>query len=135
MGYTTTPIEAAPQGKMLEEPSQFDLPSKEFVGYDPKGHTSITGSPLVNKGENLKQQDIVVEDKVAAESPTAEQSVNLSSKASVLIRKEQATRQREQALAKREQELADRLAKADHYDKLQAKIAAKDYSAACLLYT
>lgn len=129
MAFTTESIEAAPQGKMLEEPSQFDLPSKEFIGYDPKGHTSVTGSPLVNKETNTRQPDISVDDtQVAAEPPPAAESVQLSPKVSALARKEQAQRQREQALIKREQDLADKIAKADKFDQYMAKIAAKDYS-------
>jgi len=113
-------------------PKQFDLPSKEFVGYDPKGTTSITGSPLANKTVDSKQPNTTKEETIPAvdQGPTPpEETVTLSSKVSAFARKEQAQRQREQQIAKREQDLADKLAKAEKFEKLQAKIAAKDYSA------
>lgn len=61
--------------------------------------------------------------------PTAE-SVKLSPQISALARKEQAFRQREQAVKEREKALDARLADADQYSQLKAKISAKDYSAA-----
>ena len=105
MAWTTEAIEAPPTGRQLAEPSEFDLPVKEFVGYDPKGKTSVTGSPLVQKTADVKQVDTTVDDTVAAESPKAEESVTLSPKVSALARKEQAQRQREQQLLRREREL------------------------------
>lgn len=131
MAFTTESLEAPRMGQALSEPSQFDLPSKEFVGYDPKGTHSITGSPLVKNNEIPKQAETP-----AGEQPTqdevapVEETVTLSPKVSALARKEQAQRQREQVLARREKELEAKLADADKFRKLQEKIAAKDYSAA-----
>ena len=93
MAFTMESLEAPQLGKALSEPSQFDLPSKEFVGYDPKGTQSVTGSPLV-KTESLKQAETIVAQ--PAETPAApqEESVTLSSKVSAFARKEQAQRQK-----------------------------------------
>lgn len=60
----------------------------------------------------------------------AEESVTLSPQISALARKEQAQRKREQAIVQREKDFADKLSKAEKYEQLQKKIAAKDYSAA-----
>jgi hypothetical protein len=130
MAYT---VEAIETGPVINNPSpinEFDLPSKEFIGYDPKGTTSVTGSPIEHKEPDPKQEDKPEDVKEGAESPATEESVTLSPKISALARKEQAARRREQALAQREKELADKLAKADKYEALQKKLAAKDYSAA-----
>lgn len=101
-----------------------ELPTKEFVGYDPKGTMSITGSPLVKP--DVKQEPTTE----AATEPSAEETVTLSPKVTALARKEAAQRQREIALKRREQDLADKLKKAERFDQLQAKFQAKDYSAA-----
>ncbi len=102
------------------------LPVKEFTGYDPNGHTTVTGT---DRHENLKQPENS-EGRIAQASPSPEESVTLSPKVSAIARREQAQRQREIALKQRESDLAEKLAKAERFDKLQAKIAAKDYSAA-----
>lgn len=122
MSFTTGPINAPPVAQTLAEPSEFNLPSKEFVGYDPKGTTSVTGSPIQ---DNPRQTNTVEGD-----VETDAKSVTLSPKVSAIARKEQQNRQREQALAAREKDLADKLADADKYAKIRAKIQAKDYSAA-----
>jgi hypothetical protein len=59
----------------------------------------------------------------------AEESVTLSPKVSAIARKEQAIRAREKALVQKEKEQAEKLAKAEKYEQLKAKIANKDYSA------
>lgn len=129
MAFTTEAIEApklVQQG--LPEQNQFELPSREFIGYDPKGTTSITGSPLVKAAP----QAPVAEESVPAEAPipeVPEESVTLTPKISAIARKEQALRKQSQDLAKQKAELADKLAKADKYEQLTAKIKAKDYSA------
>lgn len=102
-----------------------DMPSKEFVGYDQKGVTSITGSPLqkpdVKQASTSEAQDT---------DSTQEESVTLSPKISAIARKEAAQRQREIALKRREQDLSEKLKKAERFDQLQAKFQAKDFSAA-----
>jgi len=120
MAFTTETIEAPQVGRALAEPNQFDLPSKEFIGYDTKGTTTVTGSPIVRPEPKTEVQ---------TEETATEETVTLSPKVSALARKEQAQRQKEQMLIRREKELADKLAKAEKFDQLQAKIAAKDYSA------
>lgn len=125
MSYTVQPLEASPIPSV--NAAAPPLPTKEFVGYDPKGTTTVTGS---DRSENLKQEETIEGASSASESPRQEESVTLSPKLSAIARREQAQRQREQAIKQREQELADKLAKAEQFEKLQAKIAAKDYSAA-----
>ena len=127
MGFTTEPMIMPPQGKTLPEPAQFDLPVKEFIGYDTKGTTTITGSPLVNKVETAPEP---TEPALAPipQVPPAEESVTLSPKVSAIARKEQALRQKEKMLLQKEKEQSEKFAKAEKYEQLKAKIAAKDYS-------
>ena len=66
----------------------------------------------------------------AAESATTEESVKLSPQVSAIARKEQAIRQRELQLKQQEKELQDKLARAEQFDQLQAKLKEKDFSAA-----
>ena len=130
MGFTVEAMEVAPQGLPTNQPNQFDLPSKEFVGYDPKGTTTVTGSPIERPAAPNVKQGNTTEATEPAEPAKPEESVNLSPQISALARKEQAQRQRERALSQREKELTARLADAEKYQQLKAKIAAKDYSAA-----
>lgn len=119
MAFTIDDMSPSPnvtQPKMNE----FNLPSREFTGYDPKGTTTITGSPI--QKENVGQEN--------KEEEPVEETVTLSPKISALARKEQAQRQRELALKRREQELEDKLAKAERFEQLTKKIKDKDYSAA-----
>lgn len=109
------------------EQNQFDLPVKEFMGYDPKGTMSVTGSPISRPDPNATQSNKSEETK---EESLPTESVALSPKISAIARKEAAQRQREQALLQREKSLEAKLANAEKYEKLQAKIASKDYSAA-----
>lgn len=118
MAYTTESMEAPQLGQALAEPSEFNLPSKEFVGYDPKGTTTITGSQISRQSDTS----------VAPATP--EETVTLSPKVSALARKEQQQRQREATLKAREEQLAVKIADAEKYAQLKAKIASKDYSAA-----
>lgn len=130
MSFTITPIESAPVINAPTIPNQFDLPSKEFVGYDPKGTTTVTGSPIERPStENAKQENIAKETS-PAESAKPEESVTLSPKISALARKEQAQRQRERALVQREKALEAKLQDAEKYQQLKGKIANKDFSAA-----
>lgn len=69
------------------------------------------------------------EGKPAADSATTE-SVKLSPQLTALARKEQAFRQREQTFKAREKELEEKLAKADKYSQLEAKLKEKDFSEA-----
>lgn len=126
MGFTIEAMDVAPVATPNNQPNQFDLSSKEFIGYDPKGTTTITGS---DRSENVKQAD-TVEASEPAEPAKPEESVTLSPQISALARKEQAQRQRERALAQRERELSAKLADAEKYQQIRSKIANKDYSAA-----
>lgn len=120
MSFTTQALDSAIPSTKLG-PSELDLPSKEFVGYDPKGTTSVTGSPIEHKNPDAKQEN----------TPEAqEETVSLSPKVSALARKEQAVRRREIELRNKERELEARLADSEKYKSLKEKLAAKDYSAA-----
>ncbi len=127
MGFTTQDIPVAPTGRALAEPSQFDLPVKEFVGYDPKGTTSVTGSPLAQK-QKTETTEPATDTPADTETPT-EESVTLSSKVSAIARRDQAQRQKEKILVQREKDLADKLEKAEKYEQLTKKLEGKDYSA------
>jgi uncharacterized protein YukE len=124
MSFTTQSLDTAVPSTKLT-PSELDLPSKEFVGYDPKGTTSVTGSPIerpaATEPDDAKQPS-------TNEAP--EESVTLSPKISALARKEQAIRRREIELRNKERELEARLGDSDKYKTLKEKLAAKDYSAA-----
>lgn len=130
MAFTTAPIDAAPSPVNNTAPNEFDLPSREFVGYDPKGTTSITGSPIVRSDQVIPNQKINNESAEVAESPPAAETVTLSPKISAIARKEQAQRQREAQFRQRERELEAKLADAEKYNQLKSKMAAKDFSAA-----
>lgn len=121
MSFTTQALDTAVPSTKLT-PSELDLPSKEFTGYDPNGTTSVTGSQIVRPEKvDTKQADI----------PEAqEELVTLSPKVSALARKEQAIRKREIELRNKERELEARLGDSDKYKTLKEKLAAKDYSAA-----
>jgi hypothetical protein len=95
---------------------------KTFTGYDPKGTTTVTGSTIVKA--DVKQSDTVETTPVATDEPLA-----LSPKITAIARKDQALRRREFELKKREAEVAAKLADAEKYSQIKAKIAAKDYSA------
>lgn len=127
MAFTTESLDVNPIANPTG-PAEFDLPVKEFIGYDPKGTTTVTGSEIQKPDPKQVSND---EKKTpVAESPGPSESVTLSPKISALARKEQAQRQREQALKQREAALEAKLADADKYAQLKAKIANKDYSAA-----
>lgn len=128
MAFTVESMESPNIAARDGTPNQFDLPVKEYIAYDPKGKTDITGQPIVREEKEIPTQATTVET-VSTEGEPAE-SVKLSPKITALARKEAAQRQREQALKVREQGFADKLAKAEKYEKLEAKIKAKDYSAA-----
>lgn len=130
MGFTTESIEVAAPIKSNLVQNELDLPVREFVGYDPKGTTTITGSPVVRPEAIPKQEITDGTNKEAQEAPTPEESVTLSPQISALARKEQAQRKREQALVQREKSLEAKLADAEKYAQLKSKLAAKDYSAA-----
>ena len=123
MAFTTESLAPTAIPSKTNEPNQFDLPDKVFTGYDPKGTASVTGSPIVHKEQASKPGE-------APAPKVPEESVALSPKVSALARKEQAQRQREAAIAKREKDLEAKLADAEKYQALKAKIAAKDYTAA-----
>lgn len=128
MAFTTEAMAAVSAPIQGIEQNLLDLPSKEFTGYDPKGTTTVTGSPIERPSQDVKQRDTA--DRGAAESPGSEESVTLSPKISALARKEQAQRQREAAFKQREAALEAKLADAERYASLKSKLANKDYSAA-----
>lgn len=109
-----------------EEVTNTIIPQKEVAPIPER--TVVTRAPKITATQNGNQQTTTV-NTAAAESATTEESVKLSPQVSAIARKEQAQRQRERIVAQREKDLADRLAKADQYDQLQAKLQAKDYSA------
>jgi hypothetical protein len=114
---------AEPTARMLEGPAEFDLPVKEFIGYDPKGTTSVTESPLAQKTKQIQEP---------AEAPVPEvpeESVTLSSKVSAIARRDQALRQKQKSIEEKERTFAEKMADAEKYRKLTEKLAAKDYSA------
>lgn len=125
MSFTMESIEspAIPVNRQ-SGPTEFDLPVREFTGYDPKGKTDITGQSIVR--ENPKQSDIHEE----VEKPVQEESVSLSPRLTALARKDQAQRRKDQELSQREKALEAKLADAEKYSELKSKIASKDYSAA-----
>ena len=127
MGFTTEAIEVAPTQKGYTGPNEFDLPVKEFTGYDLT--TAKSAQRPAPTAENPKQENTGVQ----AEGTPAQQeepSVTLSSKISAIARAEMADRKRKQSLDQREKISAEKFAKAEKFDQLQAKLTAKDYSAA-----
>lgn len=79
--------------------------------------SKIAGQPITNNS-------------LVAESATPEESVRLAPQLTAIARKEQAFRQREQALKEREKQIEARLAEADKFDNLKAKMSSKDFSEA-----
>ena len=127
MAFTTEAMAAVSTPIQGIEQNQLDLPSREFVGYDPKGTTTITGTPVERPAQDVKQQNTA---DGGVEASPQEESVTLSPKISALARKEQAQRQREAAFKQREAALEAKLADAERYASLKSKLANKDYSAA-----
>ncbi len=72
----------------------------------------------------------ITESAVAADPAAPEDSVKLSPQLTAIARKEQAFRQRELTLKQREKDLEAKLAKADQFDQISTKFAAKDFSEA-----
>lgn len=93
-----------------------------FTGYDPNGHTTITGSQRVIP--DTGPQEIVKQETNTESTPQDE--IRLSTKISAIARKEQALRRRESELKR----LEEKIANGDKYSSLKEKIANKDYSAA-----
>lgn len=87
-------------------------------------------APAAPAEANGDQATTLREKVVGEESPAAADSVRLSPQLTALARKEQAYRQRELALKQREKDVEARLADADKFAQLKAKVAAKDYSEA-----
>jgi hypothetical protein len=131
MAFTTSPIETAPVGAQSNpnsptKPTEFDLGFKEFIGYDPKGTTTVTGSQI----DPAKPGPVVAATTTPGiETAKPDETITLSPKITALARKEQAQRQREQAFKQKEEQLAAKLADAEKYIQLKAKLAAKDFSA------
>lgn len=125
MAFTTESLQPVEVGRQPGAPSEFSLPSKEFIGYDPKGTQSITGSPLV-KSEATPQAN-----PAAAPIPKVpeKESITLSKEVSAIARRDMAQRQKEKQLAERERTFAQKMADADKYQKLTEKLKNKDYSA------
>lgn len=132
MAYTTEDIAQPTSTNAAQNISQLpaQLPAKEFIGYDPNGTTTITGSPIERPAATDVKQPENSEGRKAKASPSQEESITLSPKVSAIARREQAQRQRESALKQREADLVTKLAKAEQFEKLQERIKAKDYSAA-----
>lgn len=128
MPFTMEAIDTSGPIKNPTGPAEFDLPVKEFVGYDPKGTTTITGSQIERPAQVNTKQETNAE--TVAESPAQEESVKLSPQITAMARKEQAQRKREQTFLQREKAFEAKLADAEKYAQLKTKLAAKDYSAA-----
>ena len=129
MSFTTTSIEVPIPGVI--NTSDAALPSKEFIGYDPKGTTTVTGSPNERaESPNVNQPQTDGGRLAQASPPATEESVTLSPKLTAIARREQAQRQREVVLKQREKDLEAKLAKAEKFESLEQRIAKKDYSAA-----
>lgn len=92
--------------------------------------TITTRSPRPTPAAPIGDQPPTSGSTPVAESTPAAESVRLSPQLSALARKEQAFRQREQALKDREKTIADKLASAEKFEQLKAKLSAKDYSEA-----
>ena len=120
----TTEAMATPVGTVTNQPNQFDLPAKEFIGYDPKGTTTITGSQRIIPPTSAPATEPATAP--VAEVPASE--VQLPAKVSAIARKEAAQRARERTIQEKERTFADKMSDADKYHALKAKIAAKDYS-------
>lgn len=88
-----------------------------------------TVSTILRKA-NQDQANINRTDSTPAVSGIPEESLKLSGPAIALARKEQAHRQRELALKERERQVEARLADAEKFEKLRAKIGEKDFSEA-----
>jgi hypothetical protein len=129
MAFTTEAIDNSGPVKVPTGPAEFDLPVREFIGYDKKGTTSVTGSPIVRQDQVITKQETTVET-VAEPTAAPEESVQLSPQITAIARKEHAQRKREQDFETEKKTFAQKLADADKYAALQAKIKAKDYSAA-----
>lgn len=122
MGYTTEALDSGPIPTARTGQSELDMPTKEFVGYDPKGTTTITNTPIQRPNP---KQEVITEEPVVTE-----ETVSLPAKVSAIARKEQAQRQREAAFKRKEQELAAKLEDAEKYAQLKSKIANKDFAGA-----
>jgi hypothetical protein len=85
-------------------------------------------SPIVKSEPKIDQPNTGIGISKAADSAPPAESVKLSPQLSALARKEQAIRQRENALKARESEHAQKLADAEKFGQLKAKLSAKDYS-------
>jgi uncharacterized protein YukE len=121
MAFTTQALDSAVPSTKLT-PSELDLPTKEFIGYDPKGTTSVTGSTI--------ERPAPADPKQVNTTEAQEETVQLSPKISALARKEQAMRRKEIELRNKERDLEAKLKDAEAYGQLKTKLTAKDYSAA-----
>lgn len=121
MSYTMESIDnSIPSTNPVSDIQIKDGPT--FTGYDPNGHTTITGTQrIVPEQQELKQETN------SEEAPQEE--VRLSSKISALARKEQAQRQRELKLKARELELEAKLKDAEKFQSIRERLKNKDYSA------
>lgn len=84
---------------------------------------------VTTRAQNISQPGTPVVSPAAESAPAAE-SVKLSPQLSALARKEQALRQERAAFQKEREAHAAKLAEAEQYSQLKAKLGAKDFSAA-----
>jgi hypothetical protein len=127
MGFTTEAIEQSPTQKGYTGPNEFDLPVKEFVGYDLSTSKSLQKPVEENKDP---KQGVISEETRETAPPPKEESISLSSKMSALARADASRLKRERDLSAREKALEAKLADADKFTQLKEKLTAKDYSAA-----
>lgn len=120
MAYTTEDLSPVEVGKP-NGPTQFNIPAKEFIGYDqknapPKPETTEeapvvqTGNPT-NVGEQIQEE------------------IQLSPKLTAIARKEQAQRAKEKAFAEKERSFGEKMSDAEKFHALKKRLSDKDYSA------
>jgi hypothetical protein len=113
MVFTTEslqPVEVGPQSG----PTQFNLPAKEFVGYD---KSTAQEAPVVETGNPASVGEQIQEE------------VQLSPKLTAIARKEQAQRAKEKAFADKERSFSEKMSDAEKFHALKKRLADKDYTA------
>lgn len=128
MPFTTEEI-VAPVGNQQPSPKEFDLPVKEFIGYD-QSQSKKPVAQNTQSSANAQQTNTTEKADVSTETaPTKEESVQLSPKIAAIARKEQAIRKEAAQLKADREKMAAKLADAEKYAQIKAKLAAKDFSA------
>jgi len=119
MAFTTEDIATTNMVGPQNGPTQFNLPAKEFIGYDRN---------TVQPKEAAPEAPVVQTGNPATVGEQIQEELQLSPKLSAIARKEQAQRAKEKAFAEKERSFTERLADADRYQALKEKIAKEDYT-------